>query len=71
MIQLRALGLPLMAARNSAPRQLVLDMPAAVAAQALGYNPVTTERHAVHSGIVWSSYPVQRSASCVRSADQP
>lgn len=63
MIQLRDLGLPLKAARNSALRQLVLDMPAAVAAQALGYSPITTERHATQSGTVWSSYPARRRAT--------
>jgi hypothetical protein len=56
MVQLRALGIPLLAARNSALRQLVTDMPAAVAAQALGYHPNTAERHAKDSGTTWSLY---------------
>lgn len=69
MIQLRGTGIPLKAARNSALRQLVLDMPAAVAAQALGYSPITTERHAAQSGTVWSSYPARRRAT-ERSSDR-
>jgi len=56
MINLRRLDIPLRAARNSALRQLVLDMPAAVAAQAVGYSPETVERHARESGTRWTAY---------------
>lgn len=55
-IQLHNLGIRPRAARNSALRQLVMDMPPPVAAEALGYSPNTTERHAKDSGTIWSFY---------------
>jgi len=60
MTQLREAGVPLLAARNSALRQLVPDMPPAVAAQALGYSPQIAEAHARQAGATWSPY----AASC-------
>lgn len=57
MTQLRTHGIDLQAARNGALRQLVLDMPHAVAARILGYSPAVTENHARHAATPWQSYP--------------
>jgi hypothetical protein len=43
-------GVHLLGGRNSALRQLVLDMPPAIAAQALGYSPKIAEAHARNAG---------------------
>jgi hypothetical protein len=37
-------------------RQLVLQAPAPVVAQALGFHPVTAHRHAADAGGTWKSY---------------
>lgn len=60
MRRLRDAGVPLLAARNSALRQLVLDMPPAVAAQALGYSHQVAEAHARNAGATWTSYAAHR-----------
>lgn len=60
MTRLRDAGVPLLAARNSALRQLVLDMPPAVAAQALGYSSQVADAHARHAGATWSNYVPHR-----------
>lgn len=57
MIQLRNHGIELQAARNGALRQLVLDMPPAIAARVLGYSAIVTETHARHAAATWQSYP--------------
>ncbi len=60
MTRLRDAGVPLLAGRNNALRQLVLDMPPAVAAQALGYSPQVAEAHARNAGATWTSYAGSR-----------
>lgn len=55
MSGLRDRGIDLLGARNAALRQLVLDMPPALAAAALGYSPETAEYHAA-AGQPWAQY---------------
>ena len=50
------LGIPTVAARASAIRQHVLEMPAPVVADALGYHQVTTAKLAAQVGGTWSRY---------------
>src|SRR5664280_2082809 len=60
------LGIPTVAGRASAIRQPVLEMPAPVVADALGYHPVTTAKLASQAGGTWSRYAAgdhQRSPS--------
>ena len=52
----RDLGVPALAGRTAALRQLVLQVPAPVAAQALGYHHNTTTRVASEAGTPWSRY---------------
>lgn len=54
--QLRLLGFSAGAARPSALRQLVLQAPAAVVAQSLGYHDKTTTRIATEAGGTWNRY---------------
>ncbi|WP_199193046.1 hypothetical protein [Amycolatopsis sp. BJA-103] len=60
------LGIPTTTGRTSAIRQHVLDMPAPVVADALGYHHVTATRIAAQAGATWSRYapgdhsPLQR-----------
>jgi hypothetical protein len=60
------LGIPTTTGRTSAIRQHVLDMPAPVVADALGYHQNTTTRIATDAGATWSRYasgdhsPLQR-----------
>ena len=54
--QLRDHGLPLRTARISALRQLVLQVPAPVIADALGFHHTTTTRQHVNAGATWSRY---------------
>jgi hypothetical protein len=54
--QLRLLGFPSQAARVAALRQLVLQAPAPVIAQALGFHDHTTTRVAAEAGTPWSRY---------------
>lgn len=54
-------GVHLLGGRNSALRQLVLDMPPAIAAQALGYSPQIAEAHARNAGTTWVTYAAYRS----------
>jgi hypothetical protein len=53
---IRDLGIPALAGRTAALRQLVLQAPAPVVAQALGYNHSTTTRVATEAGTPWSRY---------------
>ena len=55
--QLRDLGFPMRTARISALRQLVLQAPAPVIAEALGFHYTTTERQHANAGATWSRYP--------------
>tara|TARA_R100000935_G_C2744460_1_gene127226 strand:+ start:91 stop:687 length:597 start_codon:yes stop_codon:yes gene_type:complete len=57
MGKLRANGIDLRGARNSAMRELVRSIPPAIAATQFGYRAQTTERHAFISGVSWSAYP--------------
>jgi hypothetical protein len=50
------IGIPTVAGRASAIRQHVLEMPAPVVADALGYHPVTTAKLAARAGGTWSRY---------------
>jgi hypothetical protein len=52
----RDLGIPALAGRTAALRQLVLQVPAPVVAQALGYRHSTTTRVATEAGTPWSRY---------------
>jgi hypothetical protein len=52
----RDLGIPALAGRTAALRQLVLQAPAPVVAQALGYNHSTTTRVATKAGTPWIRY---------------
>lgn len=58
--QLRQLGVPLRLARASALRQLVLDVPAPIVAQALGFHHTTTHRQHNHAGGTWNRYITTR-----------
>ena len=49
-------GIPVLGARTAALRQLVLQAPAPVVAQALGYHATTAPRHADDVGSTWSRY---------------
>lgn len=55
--RLRQLGFPVQQARASAVRELVLQVPAPVVADALGFHQTTTARQAAHAGSTWSRYP--------------
>ena len=50
------LGIPTTTVRTSAIRQHVLDMPAPVVADALGYHQATATRIATQAGATWSRY---------------
>jgi hypothetical protein len=50
------LGIPTAAGRCAAIRQHVLEMPAPVVADALGYHPATTAKLAAQAGATWSRY---------------
>lgn len=54
--QFRDHGLPLRTARIAALRQLVLQVPAPVIADALGFHHTTTTRQHVNAGAPWSHY---------------
>jgi hypothetical protein len=49
-------GIPTVAGRSAAIRQHVLEMPAPVVAEALGYHRVTTVKPASEAGGTWSRY---------------
>jgi hypothetical protein len=50
------LGVPTSTGRTAAIRQHVLEMPAPVVADALGYHPVTTAKIATQAGVTWGRY---------------
>ena len=54
---LRHLGIPTTQARTAALRELVLQAPAPVIAQALGYSHGTTHKHLTDAGGTWNQYP--------------
>jgi integrase len=53
---LRHFGIPATAARTAALRDLVLQAPAPVIAQALGYGHLAIHRHAAQAGNTWARY---------------
>jgi ribosomal protein S14 len=53
---LRDLGVPLRLARVAAIRQLALQAPAPVIAQALGFHHTTTHRQTIHAAGIWNRY---------------
>ncbi|WP_238433729.1 hypothetical protein [Micromonospora tarensis] len=59
--RLRALGFPIKEGRVAALRQLVLQAPAPVVADALGFHPTTATRQVTNAGGTWSRYPSPRS----------
>ncbi|WP_328375848.1 hypothetical protein [Micromonospora zamorensis] len=60
--RLRTLGIPLKEARVSALRQLVLQAPAPVVADALGFHQTSTARQVANAGGTWSRYAPARSS---------
>ncbi|WP_236653718.1 hypothetical protein [Streptacidiphilus melanogenes] len=54
--RLREIGIPVAAARGAAIRQQLLELPAPVVAEALGYHDKTTSRLLRESGGTWSRY---------------
>ena len=55
-MQINALGIHTTASRAAAIRQHLLDTPAPVVAEALGYHHVTTTKLAAQNGTTWSRY---------------
>jgi hypothetical protein len=53
---LRDLGVPLRLARVAAIRQLALQAPAPVIAEALGFHHTTTHRQTIHAGGIWNRH---------------
>jgi hypothetical protein len=70
---LRDAGLPMRNARTSALRHLVIQAPAPVVADALGFHQTTTTRQFTSAGGTWSRYAASRRPSGPpdRSAAQP
>ncbi|WP_329602627.1 hypothetical protein [Mycolicibacterium phocaicum] len=56
MLRLRQLGIDLLAARNTALRELVMQMPAPIVAEMLGYSDNVVHRHAELAAQPWSRY---------------
>jgi hypothetical protein len=54
---LRDLGFPMRTARISALRQLVLQAPAPVVAEALGFHHTTTQRQRANAAGSWAAIP--------------
>ena len=57
---LRDLGIPLRLARVAAIRQLALQAPAPVIAEALGFHHTTTHRQTIHACGIWNRYAAPR-----------
>jgi hypothetical protein len=53
---IRNLGVPTVPGRLAALHQLVLQAPAPVIAQALGFHYTTTQRHHAAAGGTWNRY---------------
>jgi hypothetical protein len=58
--KLRDSGIHLRGARNAALRSLVLSMPPALVAEALGYDPKIAEKHGNDAGATWVTYASYR-----------
>lgn len=54
--RLRRLDFPIREARVSSLRQLVLQAPAPIVADALGFHQTTTARQLINAGVTWSRY---------------
>lgn len=62
MNHLAKTGIPLLGTRLAALRALFMEMPPAVAAQALGYTADCTQDHATATGITWATYATHRAS---------
>ncbi|EFC82253.1 hypothetical protein [Parafrankia sp. EUN1f] len=71
--QLKDLGVPIQQARVAALRQLVLQAPAPVIAEALGYHPTATTRQHTHAGGTWNRYTAlpRRPAAPISNTPRP
>lgn len=56
MMRLRALGINLQGARNTALQALVSEIPAPLVAEMLGYSDKVAQKHAEDAGTTWSKY---------------
>ncbi|MCV7153461.1 hypothetical protein H7I57_19965 [Mycobacterium pyrenivorans] len=56
MKRLRALGIDLQGARNTALRELVSAIPAPLVAEMLGYSDKVTQKHVAEAGNTWAQY---------------
>ncbi len=56
MMRLRALGINLQGARNTALQTLVSEIPAPLVAEMLGYSDEVTQKHAAEAGRTWARY---------------
>ena len=56
MMRLRALGINLQGARNTALQTLVSEIPAPLVAEMLGYSDQVTQKHATEAGRTWARY---------------
>ena len=56
MMRLRALGINLQGARNTALQTLVSEIPAPLVAEMLGYSDQVTQKHAAEAGRTWARY---------------
>jgi hypothetical protein len=65
------MGVDIIGARSGALRQLVLDCPPPVVAEALGYSYQAIDRHAQRAGSPWSSYAALRAQTpCLLDGSQ-
>jgi hypothetical protein len=58
--RLRRHGFPIRQARVSSIRQLVLQAPAPIVADALGFHQTTTARQVANAGVTWNRYTAAR-----------
>jgi hypothetical protein len=70
MRKLRDSGIHLLGARNAALRELVLEMPPPIVADALGYSAQVTEKHAEDAGRTWVTTPLTDRAEDRSAASQ-
>jgi hypothetical protein len=70
MRKLRDSGIQLLGAHNAALRELVLEKPQRIVADALGYSARVTEKHAEDVGRTWVIYACYRSCRDRSAASQ-
>jgi hypothetical protein len=70
-VALRAAGLPMRDARTSALRDLVVQAPGPVVADALGFHQTTTNRQLTAAGGTWSRYAATRQHPKAPAATSP